>query len=542
MEPARAADAVPNPTWFSRSLFLVVIFAVLIRIFFWAYTGRTWEDALITVLHSENAVHGLGLTHVKPGEPPLHGFTSPLSVLVPLAGDLIHAGFGLTLLKILSAIMGGLAAWLGARLSLAIGIPHVLALAVAAYLSFEHHQILWGMAGMETEMVTVAYLWSIYCLLRGTQWQKGLSLGITMLARPDAAFWVAIAVAIEGWRAWRTGDFKRLTPVFAGFVLVYGPWVIFTNLYYGSPVPNTILAKSMGYASVSSQLGRLPILAKMMFVERRFLTVFATLGPSYGGNGTGFQAFRDNYYIAWAAVFLMVLGAYAAMRRRHSAAMIVFTFVGVYALYLTLVANFIFGWYTAPIAAVGAVAAGYGLSRLIEVFVGEKRRNAAAWAISAVWIFSLAAILPATMTSDKYIQQYVEEEGRGAVGKYIASISQPTDTIASESLGYVGYYSRRPVLDYPGMCSRRVVQYLRDYPKERSLVQMMYHLRPTFLVLRSREYLNAEGQLRYPWIAEDYELKKQFIVPPEKRARILYPESNIDFEFAVWEKKNTGHE
>jgi len=28
---------------------------------------------------------------------------------------------------------------------------------------------------------------------------------------------------------------------------VYGPWLVITTLYYGSPIPNTILAKGMGY-------------------------------------------------------------------------------------------------------------------------------------------------------------------------------------------------------------------------------------------------------------------------------------------------------
>src|SRR5215207_7187547 len=60
----------------------VAIGAAAIRLFFWAYTGSLWEDALITVLHSENAVSGLGLTHFKIDDPPVHGFTSPLSVLV----------------------------------------------------------------------------------------------------------------------------------------------------------------------------------------------------------------------------------------------------------------------------------------------------------------------------------------------------------------------------------------------------------------------------------------------------------------------------
>ena len=71
-------------------LIALVVLAIAVRLFFWVYTNRTWEDALISVQHSENAAAGLGLTHTPSDGPPLHGFTSPLSVLVPLAGELVH--------------------------------------------------------------------------------------------------------------------------------------------------------------------------------------------------------------------------------------------------------------------------------------------------------------------------------------------------------------------------------------------------------------------------------------------------------------------
>ena len=65
-----------------------------LRLAFWAYTGRVWEDALITIAHARNAVAGLGLTH-HAGEPPTHGFTSALSVLIPLVGEAISRDGGL---------------------------------------------------------------------------------------------------------------------------------------------------------------------------------------------------------------------------------------------------------------------------------------------------------------------------------------------------------------------------------------------------------------------------------------------------------------
>jgi hypothetical protein len=526
------------PRWFSRTLILIIASAVLIRLFYWIYTHRTWEDALITVLHSENFVRGLGLTHVKPGEPPLHGFTSPLSVLLPLLGDLVHVGFGLSFLKFLSALCGGIAAWLGARISLKLGLPPALALTAAAFLAFEHHQIMWGMAGMETQVATVAYLYSIYCFLYGNQWQKGLSLGFVMLARPDAAIWVAIAFTVELRRAWKSGTWRRLVAVLGGLTLLYAPWLIFTLLYYGSPIPNTILAKSVGSPSVFARMGKLPALGKLLLVARRFSTVISTLGPAYGGNGIGFQHFWDHHMISRLAALLGILGAVAALRKRHFEGLLVYAFLGAYSLYLTFGPGTIYGWYTGPVAAVGIIGITYALRQMLEPFAAQRLRERVAAGVGVAYIASIVMILPATMRSDKNIQRYVEDEGRAEIGRYLGSVAKASDTIGLEPLGYVSYYSRRPVYDYPGMSSRKVVQYLREHPQERNLVSMLGYLRPTFLVLRPFDYLTADGRMLYPWIDQDYELLRVFKVPAEKQRQILHPEHNIDFEFHVFRSKS----
>lgn len=521
------------PRWFSRALFVVALLAVLIRLFYWDYTGRTWEDALITVLHSENAASGLGLTLVDPGEPPVHGFTSPLSVLLSLMGDMVHVGYGLMFLKLLSAIFGGITVWLGARICLVLRLPPALALIAAAYLAFEHHQILWGMAGMETQMVIAIYLYSIYCLQRGSQWQKGLSLGLAMLARPDAVIWVVIACAVELWRAWKRGEWRNLIPVFSGLALLYAPWLIFTFLYYGSPIPNTILAKSLGYPNWWAGLNGLPIFTALY----RIFFVIGSLGPGYAGNGRGILPLWDHRLIALFMTLLAIAGAVAALRKRHVEALLLFGFVVSYSLYLTFLVNAIFGWYTAPIAAAAIIGSLYGLWHLSRIFTTEPVAERISISIGVAYIAAMLSVLPATMRSDKYIQQFVESGEREQMGLYLAGVSLPSDTIGSESLGYVGYYSRRTIYDYPGLCSRKVVQYLRDHPHGRNMISMMETLRPTYLVLRPMEYQDDDGHIRYPWIAQDYELVRVFKVPQDQRRKILHAEDNIDFEFDIFRTK-----
>ncbi|MCX5771600.1 MAG: hypothetical protein NTZ09_15210, partial [Candidatus Hydrogenedentes bacterium] len=132
-----------------RSGIALAIAAIAARLLFWAYTGRVWEDALITLAHSENAVRGIGLTLPQGGGRPVQGFSSPLGVLLPLAGDFVSLGYGLTVLRIASALAGGLTVLYLLRIALhpAVSLSTPAAILAMGYAAFEHNQISWGMSG-----------------------------------------------------------------------------------------------------------------------------------------------------------------------------------------------------------------------------------------------------------------------------------------------------------------------------------------------------------------------------------------------------------
>ena len=129
---------------------------------------------------------------------------------------------------------------------------------------------------------------------------------------------------------------------------------------------------------------------------------------------------------------------------------------------------------------------------------------------------------------------------RKQIGLFLAEASKPTDTIASESLGYVGYYSRRVVYDYPGLCSRRVIKYLRAYPHERSLPRMIYHLEPTFIVLRPVELETKEGKTIHDWLAQNYDLVRVYKAAPEAETKIWDYSYCIDRQFLVFHRKDAA--
>ncbi len=510
--------------------------AFLLRLVFWIYTGRTWEDALITVLHSENFYHGLGLTHFKIDDPrPLHGFTSPISVLVPLLADRFHVGWGLPFQKLLSLLAGPVAAWFGYRILRDYLAPFSTAAAVlgGGYLAIEHHQILWGMAGMETQLATAILLASMYFLLSGNLRACAITAGLCLLARPDFVLWTAIATTATAFASYRRRDFNPLLTFALLVCAVYGPWLIFTTLYYGSPIPNTVIAKTLGYPGYWETAPSFRWLLK--YAARVFRTdLAAPLEPVFGGNGTGFTPLIAGYWLERLCLAIVAFGFIAEIVRRRWSFWTVYAFAAALAGFLTFRAPLRFGWYAMPLCAVLALLLAKGVADLAGL-LPNKVGATLAWLLTVAYLASFAVVLPTTFRAERNIQELVENKVRIAIGEYLSHTPIET-TIAGEPLGFIGYYSRRTYYDYPGLCSRKVVAWLQahKYPRVFKNLQVYSYLRPDYLVLRKRiEYDYFSKQPGGAFLLTDYHIEREFAVTPEDRAKLFHPERNIDLDFVV---------
>ncbi len=505
--------------------------AVAIRFAFWAYTGRVWEDALITVLHSEHAAQGQGLTNYWFQGRPTHGFTSPLSVLIPLLGDLIRVGFGLTTIKIVSALASAATVFcavsIGRDPQVRLSTP--LIFVAGAYAAIEHHQILWGMAGMETEVATLALLYSVLCFLRSSPARLGLSLGICMLARPDFAIWAAVVgvwLLIDGWRS---RSYLALATTTGIAALVYLPWVIFTTLYYGSPIPNTILAKAAGYNMFTRPMFTAAVIGE------RLTGMFAALGPAFDGYGTGFFALDGG--VVWKIMAcLLPVGAYFAVRARNGKLMGLFAYAAVESLYACFLVPLAFGWYRPPILALLAILSVWAVQQVLLRVPGEGLRLKIGFGFASVYLLSLAVILPVTFRAEKGIQEIVENGVRKAMGIYLGKVMKSDETVGCEPLGYVAYYSRRVVYDYPGLTNPFVSELLRAHPEDRRIDRMLRHFMPDYIILRRIEWVDVTEHLDNPWLKTDYRMVKEFAVDAAGRAKLFHPEKSIDMDFLLLQK------
>ncbi len=518
----------------------LALLAMLVRAGFWAYTQRYWEDALITCLHSENFVQGLGLTHVRPGEPPLHGFTSPLSVLVPLMGDFMHVGFGIEFIKLVSIPAAALTVLylLGICIHSSVRLPLPLTVMVMGYAAFEHHQMLWGMAGMETQLAALAIVGSLYHAVAWHPKRLGVWLGICMLARPDYCFWCAIVGVYGLFRDWR-----RMGWVVGLACAVYLPWIAFTLWEYGSPVPNTIIAKNQGYRHWyrgKQNIGLEDVAWQFWKVMSTKLHVM--LGPTFFGHGAllvVFQPHQGMSPIGNVMFGFSALGAVAlALGRRFTLWPLVLCVI-IYSLYFAFLVPLVFGWYRVPYLLTLLLLAAWGIHTAVRAIPNAGIRSGILWAFTTVYLGAFACVLPWTIHTEHQIQHLIENKVRMPAGLWLREHMKPDEAVGGEPLGYIGYYSRGNVYDWPGLASLKVVAWSQSVPApKRNIENMLKELQPEYLFLRDSQ-LNK--WFKDPqWFRAHYHPVAVFQVSPEDRKKILWLGFNVDTSFRMLKKNRSG--
>jgi len=513
--------------------------AMVLRLVFWVYAQRYWDDALIACLHAENAALGLGLTHGH-GGPPVHGFTSPLGVLIPLLGDCLHVGWGIELLKLVSLPAAALSVLmvLGIGTHPRVQLPSPLMVVAMGYVAVEHHQILWGMAGLETQLAVLGLLGTLYFMLTLRVVPLGLALGYCMLVRPDFVFLTLIAGAWVLFQSPR--DFLRVVGV---ALALYLPWVTFTTLYYGSPIPHTVIAKGIGFGWPWRSED--PV---TFFTLKRHIWVTLSehlhihLGPAFGGHGAGIHKFftrGPESPIANGMFFLAAFGALVALLRRQWALWPLVAFAVVYGLYFVFCVPVLYGWYKVPYTIALLLLALWGVHQLTLRVPSANWRRGAQGVFGGVYLGLFLLVLPQCFYAERMIQRHVDNEVRRAAGLYLQEHMMPDDVVATEALGYIAYYSRGTVYDWPGLASPEVVAWSkRQAPEDRSLENMCRDLKPAYLFLRDLEVLYNFKET--DWLKDQYDVVAHFQIDPEVRDDIPWVGRNIDQVFRIYHRRPEG--
>jgi hypothetical protein len=520
--PSNLHDRWTSPAaWIRSNRLLAAAMAtgLIARIVLWIATDRRLDDALITIKFDKNLANGYGLVH-NLGAGHVQGFTSALSALVPLPGELIAPGGGFAVIRAVS-----LACFL-AGMVYANRICTTLRLGpwprgfVLAYLALDFLQVYFGVVGMETQIAVAVLLAGVFYVLTNDYTKSGAALGLAILARPDFVLWVAPALVYLAWRNRRGGVRSALLAA-----AIVAPWVIFTALYYGSPIPNTIAAKSAAFAPTLPSLLHPGAWLHFLHVKlSQHANEWMSISPFYE-KGLVLRAPIANWALEAIALIVVALAIVGAIRTwsiksfrpalayllLFEAYKIVFLTIGFY------------DWYGPPGFALLMIFAAAGLDTVWNLIAGALSDNqrvsrAALTAVPAVCLaVAYAAPLPFFTVSESRIQR-IEDNVRVPLGRYLGQVVKIGQTLTSESSGYVGWYTNGTLYDFPGLESPRVVHLERarglNWSDNHSPVGLgspqviAYYLRPDWLVFRPGELANFKA--RFPAVAKDYRLVRTF--------------------------------
>ncbi len=492
-----------------------IALALVVRLTFWFYTGRVWEDALITITAARNVWEGVGLTH-HASEPYVQSFTSPISVLIPILGELFNSGLLVLRLSSLAASVATI--YFAYRIGVLLGFQWIAHVFVLTYLACDQLQIFFGMAGMETQVVTAIAVATLYFYLDRSWWKLGVACGCAALSRPEFVMFLLPPVGLALLFFHRGVIFKVAIPALALAL----PWYGFATLYYGSPVPNTIVAKSWSY-----QIGLFSASWKEMwgFTVRSWRD-YAPFKEFW----LSFEAPLPDISlkIILALVLLLFLGGLVSSARHKSGLVIAgIAFLGFVAYRNSTIMNSYYMWYLPPFTALLFIVAGHGLSELA---------TKASWPASALGIIlalCYALPLPFSMPLDKMVQEKIEANVRERTGYTLAGMMKdPGDTVVLEPLGFMGWAAfNKTVYDFPGLGSKVAVRATKNLSPPR-VAGLLDALQPTYAVLRPSEF----GDLirRFPQTAAKYEVAARMRTEPGLTLQNMgYAYRLIDNDFRI---------
>jgi hypothetical protein len=436
------------------------------------------DDAYITFRYARNLIEGHGLVY-NPGERVL-GTTAPAyAALLAFSSQLSGLRDFPQLALFINTLCNALAACVLYRLVTRLTRNAWAGFGAAVLLTLDGRLLDFSTGGMESSANVLIILLTLLMFFEGrTVWAAALA-GLSILIRPDGAMLAAALFVALGWpmlrqRNWRLGPWKELL----AFSAIVGPWVLFAWSYYGTPIPHTVIAKSVAY--------RLPtfIGVRAFLVQLRTLFPFS-LPPLQDPEPLWRQGLQ-----AVLPLTLCVAGL-IALQRHHPRAWFIGLYAALFIAFFSIGNPLWLGWYEIPMTPVfqmlvlavmlwipaprvGTVLS-LGLTALMAV-PNLSRLNALPWETASRPAFTLNP----TFNKDR-------EAEYALFARMLAPAATNDRRVAIPEIGSFGYTYRGRLFDTTGLISPAALPYFpvpAEIPIEIYSVppRMLTELRPDLFI------------------------------------------------------------
>ncbi len=534
--PDAPPAARPAPVWSRRVGVLLLVLATLGVLWWHGHAVQFFcDDAYISYRYSENFAAGHGLVY-NIGER-VEGYTNFLWVILiglgmkaGLRAEPLSLWLGVTFLLVTLAAT--------ATLARRLLRSHPFALVPCFLLVCQGPMILWSMSGLEASLYAAITLLAIVAYERWFLSAKGLLLagalyGLSTMVRPDGVVFGGAAglhLLACGLLA-RPLALRRLVAralaLAAGFVVAFGPFVLWRHSYYDDWLPNTFYVKAggvlnlrLGFGYLATWFGEYPLAGWLTLVgiaATLTLPRFREQRRTYAHLALALTLFSG--YLAWAGGDYMAL--YRFLVPLLPLAMIPATAL-LHALFEQARRVRMPAMVTGGVGLALLAGAGVALTRpTIESVENERSKSV-----------SLSTVKRMKRNTAQWV----------ALGKALGELKQklPADfTIATTAAGAIPYFAQMRTIDQSGLCDRHTAKeesdpWLLDRPGHMKQATRAYlaSRKPEIICWHPQIWDAGKPAREFPVApTPDYELRAMALPGlTEKEGKVAY----------VWVRKEVG--
>lgn len=310
-----------------RNHFMGLLISLLCVLFVQIFISfQPFDDAFITYRYARNISNGLGFVY-NHGEKVL-GTTTPLfTLLLSLIAFLTRPEYIPEASNIISIISDSINVWLIFCLIDSLFKSKWVAFLTSFVFLLQPFRLIVSNGGMETSLFITSLLFTYYLyIVRNRSLSTPIISALAFLIRPDAIL-ALIPIYLDWLFQDRRSFFKAVLITF----LIVTPFLVWSTFYFGLPIPQSIIAKSISYKN--------PLGHAAFFL----LTFF----------GTGTQGPYSSPFILLPIIFfgfpILFLGPTLLLKHQPKA-LIVGSYPIIYSIVMILInPSMIFSWYFVPL-------------------------------------------------------------------------------------------------------------------------------------------------------------------------------------------------
>lgn len=446
-------------------IFITLYLILTTGIIYLSFSHWAYDDPFITYRYAQNLAGGNGFVYnfeerVLSTTTPF--FTVVLALLSNIWSDIPRLA---RLISAFSIALGGLFLW---DLGQSWKTPIVGWTGLLLYPTFP---LLLSTTGSETPLYLAFCLGAFALYARRLLTYVAIFSALAILTRPDAVL-VPILLGVDYFFRER-----QPFPWHAAFVflLLTIPWIVFSWVYFGSPLPATLVAKQQQGA---------------MSISQRFAPGLITIAKGY----VSLWYYRLEAILALGGIF------WALWRKRLW--ILLLSWTAFYFIAYSILGVTRYFWYYAPLVPGFVILTGLGITLVYESLVAILHQVQISHkftdTFANITVICLLLVLLISQGQSMWRLRQVPDTRISiyhAVGEWLRTNTSANASVGALEVGIIGYYAQRHMVDFAGLIQPEVaLQLQRDTTYEDAAIWAVGQYRPDYLVLPDGLFPRLENE------------------------------------------------